>query len=404
MKRMRLVMFGCLAILVFMVAACVPGATATPAPTAAPTAKTTTAPESTAAPKTSEPAPKPTNVAPAWQQQWEKLQAEAKKEGGLVIYASAGPTVQEGFNAAFNKNFGIKPEWLAGPSQDLVTRILNEQRMGIHSGDIWISGSNPTLPLLRPAGALEPLDAQLFLPEAVDKKAWWGGDLVWAEPSAPHYWVGLLTFPQPPMVINTDLVKPGEVTSYADLLNPKWKGKIDLYDPTKAGAGVTWFTVVVSIMGMDYVKELIKQEPVIVGDPRQQVEWVARGKYAIGLAGRTEQELEFKTAKAPIEIVSPKEGVHLTASAGGVSVLKGGPHPNAAKLFLNWILTKEGGALASKLIGGQSARLDVSAEGIDPSMVRHEGQKYLNTISEAYDMKKDEMQKIAPDVFAPLLK
>lgn len=406
MKGTKLVELSILVFLMSLAFGCTPEMPATLAPSVTPALQPTQATKAPSVTPTLQSTQ--TTKAPSgseWQQDWERVKAEAKKEGTVLIYASAGPTVREGFNKAFNDDFGIGTEWVTGVSGEVAQKVLTEQRSGLYAGDIWINGANPTLPLLRPAGAIVTLDPLLLLPEVIDKKAWYGGELIWAEPGPQHYWVGLLCFPQPPLVVNTDLVKPGEITGYRDLLAPKWKGKIALYDPTKAGAGASWFTAVVTgIMDMDYVRELIKQEPVIVGDARQHLEWVARGKYPIALAGRTEQQLEFKNSGAPIQIISPVEGVHLTASAGGVAVLKKAPHPNAAKLFLNWVLTKKGGTLASKLIGGQSARVDVPTDFLDPAMVRKPSQKYHNTISEEYEFKKQEMQKVAAQMFAPLLK
>ncbi len=388
MKRNKVLAIGMLAILVLAAFGCASQAPATIAPV------DTRKPQSTTA----------SEARPNWQQDWEKTKAEARKEGTLVVYIAAGPTVMGGLGEAFRKEFGVNIEWVAGLAQEVSMKVITEQRAGLYFGDLVFIGADSVF-LLKPAGALGVLDSELVLPEVLDKNAWYGGDLIWAETGPRHTFVAVLDFPQPPVVINTELVKPGEVTGYRDLLNPKWKGKILLYDPTKAGAGASWFSaVVLGIMDLNYVRDLVKQEPVIVADPRQHIEWVARGKYPIAVAGRTEQELEFKNAGAPLEMVSPVEGVHLTASASGVNLLKNAPHPNAAKVFLNWILSKDGSTIASKLIGGQSARVDVPTDFLDPAMVRKPGQKYFNTVSEEYVSKKLEMQKLAEEVFAPLLK
>lgn len=95
----------------------------------------------------------------------------------------------------------------------------------------------------------------------------------------------MFTYSTKSIVINTNMVKAGEIKGYADLLNQQWKGKILLNDPTKAGSGGKLFGVVGSrIMGWDYWDKILKQYPALVTDQRLLVEWVARGRYTVGFA------------------------------------------------------------------------------------------------------------------------
>lgn len=374
-----------------IVAACASGATPAAAPS--PTSVTGQSPFSPT-----------TKSEPRWQDELEKLKAAAVKEGSLLIYGSSGAAVRDPVTKVFKEKYGVNLEWVSGRLGEVMQKVLMEQRSGIYNGDVYLSGATGIF-LVKQTGvenAFQRLDPLLFLPEVLDKKAWWGGDLIFLDEE--HSWAAFLAFPQPYIFINTELVKPGEVKGWKDVLDPKWKGKIVLYNP-RDGAGLDWaYSVSEVVMGRDYLRQFIKQEPIILGDSRQQCEWVARGKYPIAVAARTENMNEFVTLGAPVKIVSPSEGVHLISSAGGVSAFRNAPHPAATKLFINWSLTKEGGTLLSRLVGGQSARLDVPTDFLDQSMVRQPGGKYFNTITGEHYSKKQEFSKVAIEMFSPLMK
>ncbi len=336
-----------------------------------------------------------------WQEELERTKAEAVKEGSLLIYTSSGPAVVDPVTKAIREKYGVNLEWVTGRTGDNSERIITEQRAGLYHADVWFSGPGGNV-VFKDQKAVQTLDNVLFLPEVLDKKAWWSGDLIFLDKE--HTWVSLSASPQPYIFINTDMVKPGEVKGWRDLLDPKWKGKIVLYDPTKTGAGADWACSISEIiMGPDYLREFARQEPIILGDSRQQCEWVARGKYPVAVAARTENMVEFKTLGSPVQIISSIEGVHLATSLG-VSLFKNAPHPNAAKLFLNWVLTKEGGTLIAQVGGSQSARLDVPSDFLDPTFVRQPGQRYFNAITEEYTLEKEVFIKTTKEIFGPLLK
>lgn len=335
-----------------------------------------------------------------WQDELEKTKAEAKKEGRVVIFSSGGAELRDGLTKIFRKEHAINLEWVVAPSADLSQKIMTEQRAGVYVGDVYLSGVSALL--LAGKDCLQSADPFLFLPEVLDKKAWWGGDLIFLDEE--HTWVAFLAFPQPTILVNRDLVKREEIKGYKDLLDPKWKGKMVLYNP-RTGAGLAWaYHASEVIMYPEYLREFARQEPVVVDNSRLQCEWIARGKYPIAVAIRTENATEFINLGATVELISPVEGVHLTTSAGGVALMRNAAHPNAAKLLINWALTKEGGTALSKLIGGQSARLDVPADFLDPGFVRQPGVKYFNTITAEHTQKKTAFVSVAVEVFGPLMK
>ncbi len=342
-------------------------------------------------------------VKETWQAQWERLKLAAQKEGSVVMYSSSGSAVTQPLTKFIEDNYKIRLEWVSATTAQLDERIYRERRAGIYEGDIYFSGvSGLLLGEVGQEKVLASLDNMLFLPEVLDKNAWWGGNIIFLDDE--HIWAGLLAYPTAPIFLNNNLVKQDEVKSYKDFLDPKWKGKIVLFNP-RTGGGLAWaYHVSEVIMGRDYIRALAAQEPLIVNDARQQVEWVAQGKYPVALGGRGENKVEFVRLGAPVRLMTPTEGDYLTTGAGGIGAFEKPPHPNAARFFVNWSLTKEGGTLISKLVGGQSARLDVPTDFLEPGNIRKPDTKYYNTIDRKHMLDKEAFPKIALEVFGSLMK
>ncbi|MBI4334944.1 MAG: extracellular solute-binding protein [Chloroflexi bacterium] len=339
----------------------------------------------------------------SWQQEWTRLQEAARKEGKIVIASMIAQSARQAISEALQDKFGIEPEFISGRPAEFAPKILAERRAGLYLEDMMIGGAETGLAVLKPAGALEPLDPVIFLPEVLDPKAWHSGSLIWNDKD--HHVISFAARPTAPIVINTEMVKREEIKSYRDLLNLKWKGKILIGDPTVGGGGNGLFSALAEgVMSLDYLRELARQDPMIAKDERLLGEWVARGKYPIAMAIGTETQTEFMRTGAPIDVVTPAEGTYVSAGTGVALMLKNAPHPNAAKVVVNWLLTKEGGTVFARATGGQSGRVDVPTDFLHPAMVRQPGIKYLDTSSEEYIARKNEYLKTAREIFAASLK
>src|SRR3990167_7263981 len=168
-----------------------------------------------------------------WEKDFENTLIEAKKEGKVVVYQTAGPDLREALAKAFFNKYGITVESLTGTGFQVSEKIIRERRAGLYLSDLYQGGvTTPTL-LLKPAGVLDPLEPTFIIPDIKDaeliKKIWWEGKLQWVD--SDHKILSFMAFPIPWLVINTDLVRIDEINSYRDLLNPKWKGKIVWFDP-----------------------------------------------------------------------------------------------------------------------------------------------------------------------------
>lgn len=338
-----------------------------------------------------------------WQQEWDKLVKAAQEEGTLVITTSMPTDARTALSDFIKGKYGLKIEFIVGRAGERVEKLMTERRAGLYTTDVYLSGAATAIRVLKPAGGLERLDPVLFLPEVLDRNAWWGGDLLWVDPE--HYMAAFQAIVKQNIVVNKDIVKPEEIKSWRDLLQFKFKGKIAMDDPTTSGSGnATFSALAMGIMDLNYLRELAKQEPAFTRDRRLMAEWVARGKYPVGIAMDDATMTEFKKAGAAFEFVTPAEGTYLTASSGAIALINRPPHPNAAKFFTNWMLTREGTTVYSKAAGGQSGRVDVAIDHLDPLELRQPGVKYVNQMNEETEYKKAEYMKVAQEVFGHLIK
>ncbi len=333
---------------------------------------------------------------------WDKLVAEAKKEGKVSVSADRS-TEREALVEAFKNKFGIDLEFTVGRSVELLPKIAAERQAGLYLRDVYIAGISSMIQF-KDNGLLEPsLDSQLVLPEVTDPKLWTGGGINFI--GKDRYAMSFYSRAVPTLVVNSELVKPEEIKSYKDLLDPKWKGKIVMQDPTVSGSGNMTMTVVAwELNGKEYFNELAKQEPLLTRDSRLQVEWVARGKYPVMLAPYTDMLAEFQKAGAPLRVVWPSEGIYLSAGYGCLGMMKKPPHPAGAKLFANWLLTKEGQTVMAKAGGTRSARLDVPEDWLDPGERVQPGRKYIIVDTEENGLLRIKTQEMAKEIFASLLK
>jgi len=174
-------------------------------------------------------------AAVTWQEEWSKTVQAAEKEGQVVLYANEG---LEGSVSDFQKKFPkIKVVVVAGRSGQLVTRLMAERRAGKYLADVAKLGTGSAAALYRARPfPLQEIDGALFLPEVMDRSKWWGNNRQYADPEGKYLLSPCVSVHIDLVSYNTELLKPADVTSYWDILNPKWKGKIGSMDPRAAEA------------------------------------------------------------------------------------------------------------------------------------------------------------------------
>ncbi len=336
----------------------------------------------------------------AWEEKWESLLKEAKKEGALSLYTMWAVEIRNSLTKSFKEKHGIDLEFSTfSKGADALAKVKAERQAGLNIADVFGFGAPTLVGTMKPEGILRPVEPLLVLPEVMDSKLWSGGKLPFLDKDKLA--LGMIATAQRYIMYNTDLIKEGEITTYKDLLKPQYKGKIVFIDPTVTGSGNGFISHLAhDIWNLEelsnFLKQLIKQQDVVIlRDNRLHVEWVARGKYAIGLAPDPDKAAEFLRLGAPLGFAINKEGVNISSSAGALAISNTPSHPNATAVFVNWLLTKEGQTAFSQSFGSPSARTDVSTGFFLPIYLAQPGEKLYIDDEEAilYKGKMPEITK-----------
>ena len=320
--------------------------------------------------------------AAAWQEEWSKTVQAAEKEGQIVLYVNEG---LEGSVNDFQKRFPkIKVVVVGGRSGQLVTRLMTERRAGKYLADVAKLGTGSASALYRAQPfPLQPVDGALILPEVTDRSKWWQGKHQYADPQEKYLLSPCVSVHIDMVSYNTELVKFTDLTSYGDILNPKWKGKIGAMDPRAAGGReggrLLYFH---PDLGPQFFKRLLTEMDLVLSqDPRQAVDWLAQGKLAFLLFTSPREVLRAKAQKLPVDILDPrrmKEAPVVETAASSFMLLDKPANPNAARLFINWLMSREGQISFQKSQGScDSARIDIPKDDVPPLSRRQDGVQYF---------------------------
>jgi ABC-type Fe3+ transport system substrate-binding protein len=312
--------------------------------------------------------------------EWKEIVDAAKKEGKVVVAGSPDPVMRNEVIPKFTARTGIPVEFIAGRSSQIVARVETERSSGIYSVDIYLAGPDTTAVDLYGGKMIDPLKPLLVLPEVVDGSKWKTGKVWFLDPEErfvvrPFNSVASMLF------INTDHVKPDEIRFYKDLLNPKWKGKISAEDPTTTGAGANMAARFYTQIGEEFVKALyIDQKPVPTRERRQMSDWLARGTQPICLNCREDDVRPLVKDGFKILEVFELSGVPATINGSPwlLSLANKAPHPRAAQVFANWILSKEGLEIYARGYGSATLRTDIDASYLNPGNLPKPGVKYFD--------------------------
>jgi iron(III) transport system substrate-binding protein len=311
------------------------------------------------------------------------LVAAAKQEGSVVVDGPPVDTIRDALSRGFERAYGIPVSYISSGTTASGARVRAERTAGKYLLDVFVSGSDtPTLTFM-PNGWLDRVEPALVAPDVVNTRAWKDGHLWYEDPQ--HTILRVMQFATAELAINTKLVKPGEVTTWKNLVDPKWQGKLIAKDPSISGAGASLISYFYINFGPDFVRKLYKdQKPIISRDPRQSVQWLAEGNYPILIGPDTTMVDQFQKLGYPLAEVFPTDGPTVLSGGWGlVSLMNKAPHPNAAKLFINWLAGKQGEEAFTRSAVSVSLRTDLSYEGVPAYMFPKKGQKYMDT----YDYK-----------------
>jgi len=291
----------------------------------------------------------------AFEQQWEELIAAAQDEGALVTIG--GPNVAEGEGAVFQHfadEFGLDLEMVVGSADEVVSRVLAERQQGIYSVDIAVPGGS-TMARLLEAGVFAPLPDLLIHPEALDRSSGWHTDHIPWNPDDPDQMYGTSYSMRAdanfvPMFYNTDNITEDDIASldsWYDLLDPKYQGRIVIGDVGHGTAGNDRILGWLGLGGADFFERLMAEMDVEVlpsGSSREMADGLARGDWDFGLfIDSDEPFISAEEDGLPVALfVNTFSEGSPTSPGGNLGVFDQAPHPAAAQLVVNWLLSVEG--------------------------------------------------------------
>ncbi|MBI4332829.1 MAG: extracellular solute-binding protein [Chloroflexi bacterium] len=373
-----------------VLAACAPGQDQSPAAAPGPQG-----PGATAGP-----------AATGWEADWARALETGKREGTLTMYTTWSPDLHAALRKGFQGSTGIKVEFTSmGRGLELATKLQREQLAGLYLADVIGGASESVRSVTEPRPLVAPIDHMLILPDVKDPKLLIGGRRFLDVED--KFIIPLSGGYDPYFARNTELVREGELKSFADALDPKWKGRIVINDPTGSGGGLSALNILYHRWGpqktRDFIRGLAKQEVAISRDLRVMTEGLAKGKFAVGIGLQMTLISTFKKMGAPIAVIRGAEGGIISPGPAAMTLPSGPlPHPNASRAFINWLLTKEGMTIYSKAAAMPSWRLDVSTEGFEDA-VYVPGEPF--TISDEEHKKTyDALRDMSREALGPLLK
>jgi ABC-type Fe3+ transport system substrate-binding protein len=324
------------------------------------------------APRAAEPAPAaagPSGAAsasagtrPEWQAEWERTLAAARQEETVVLGLQVGQPWRD-WVAQFEKAYpGIRVDVAGTTSTAGVSRVMAERRAGQFLWDVHIGGGESMNSVLKPEGGLLPLRPALMLPEVLDDSKWHGrfdDGFIDREGTYIYSFRGELGYT---VAVNRDVVPEAQLHRVEDVVDPRWRGRLSLQDPRGGGKGASDAGHFIMMRGEDWWRQLLAQEPVVTSDRRQQVEWAVRGQYPIAVSADTVTQNDFRRQGLGLNTkpLAPESemGSRLSMSST-MALFERPPHPHAARVFANWVLSREGQDAFSRITGQNSRRLDV---------------------------------------------
>lgn len=287
---------------------------------------------------------------------WSRVVAAGRKEGKVNVYSynlvgDIGLAVAN----AFQGKYGIRVDIVTGRGAEFLERVKTERRLGQIVADLHEGSSSHAVNMKTEGLTTSIAGLPVFLEKGV-----WKVDPFAIDSADRH--VASLNFIYYSPWVNTRRVKPGEEPrAWKDLLQPRWKGEMFLTDPFTSGGPEKYFVPLLreKVIDEEFLKALYKQDLSFASSLQEEARLLSMGERSLSIRGTDNSYSRYAAGGAPIKVIDLEDGVVLTPSPVLVA-FAGGPHANAAKLFINWLLSKEGLDVYSKAASSSSIRTDVT--------------------------------------------
>jgi iron(III) transport system substrate-binding protein len=261
-------------------------------------------------------------------------------------------------------------------------RIIQERRAGVYSWDVALMPTSTALQVLRPAGVWDPVRPAIIASAARLDANWRDGFEAGFLDRDKQLAYAFTLVRAVGVFVNVDHVKDGELRSVTDLLAPKWKRRIAISDPRTIGSSFWPLTAARLKLGDEIMEQLlVDQQPVLSRDRNQLTEFMVRGRFPIGIGLNALALRDFQAygIGKNIKTVLLAE-LDYQSSGGAVWLLNRPPHPNGAKVFINWLLTRDAQAAWAREL--QTNSRFVGVEPGDPYTLVPPGRRLMQIDSE----------------------
>lgn len=330
-----------------------------------------------------------------WKSDWDATVAAASKEGAIIMSVPSGRAWRDALAKFQDAYPAIKMDMTPVASRDFWPRLVKEHEAGQYLWDLRIGGIDAPSYDMMSKGELVPVKPLFILPEVAEEKNWSAGfDGLFLD-NNKSYFPAFVAYESNSVYYNqAKIADPSKLTMQTLVSDPQYAGKISLADP-RGGASLNILTVMDKLAGDDPIKSLMaNQKPVVTGEPRQMVDWIASGRYPIAFGLPTAALLEYAQRGAPIDDFKKVPGMHVwSPGVGAIQAIAKPPHPNATKVFVNWLLSKDTQTMLMKAVQLNSQRADVPPG--DPNEVVDSTIRASYTCTQAQDLEPFEQRTVA---------
>jgi len=319
--------------------------------------------------------------------EWQRAVEAGKKDGKVAVFLYQRENIEAAVKLFEKRYPEIQVITASTTAAETGPRLMAERRAGKFLWDVCLCGPTTPFGVLYPAKALDPLKPALLLPEVVDQSKWWDGKHHYMDPEGSHIFVFVGSTDMPNVFYNKNQVDPKEFRSYWDLINPKWRGKLVALDPRQPGRQRVGGRLLFNIpeLGEKFLTRLFTEMDVALSrDERQALDWLAVGKYALCLfCGNVEAARAQGLPVEEFDVFRWKETPGISSgSNGSIALMNQAPHPNAAKVFINWLLSRDGQLSFQKVMNSdnflvESLRTDIAKDAVPAAQRRIAGTKYI---------------------------
>jgi iron(III) transport system substrate-binding protein len=334
-----------------------------------------------------------------WQFEWDKTLAAARQEGTVVVSGPPGAdqrkAIADGFQAAYPD---IKIEYTASRGTEIISKVVQERQAGQYQWDVIIASTSPTIFSFKPINALAPLRDALINPELSQDSTWLHGfedGFTDDDKTSLYAPFGATTTVG---YVNRDCLPETAFNSAQDLKSPNLADKIAWFDPTQPGTSSRTAWALSKEYGETWLQDLFRSQKLVYStDHRQITDWLIACRVGVALGIVNDFILQAQAAGIGQNIKEiPTQLMFKTFAPGGaggntqIGWYNNPPHPNAAKIFVNWYLSRDAQQALATATRANSRRLDTQPG--DASTAMDATVSYLNTNTESATREIQDLQ------------